>query len=176
MFNTLFIISIILLLKTGMDVLFLAKIDAYNRTNRVRYFIITFAETAFGILGLSIVLEMMGDNYFYMFAYAAGATLAAFISTLIKRKLDDRLEGQRKFFARITLEEHIDEHELVDELRDNEFEFVVEKQQYISGKWRTVIQGSLEDRRRMWQLKDILRGRKGKHLVIMRAEDMYFLP
>lgn len=163
-------------MKAGMDVLFLGKIDAYNRSNKLYYILVTFIETAFGILGLSIVLNMVNQHWVYMFVYAAGAAMAAVISTFIKRRLDDRLEGQRKFFARITLEEHIDEHDLVDELKKNDFEFVVEKQQYISGKWRTVIQGSLENRVRMNILKDILRGRKGKHLVILRAEDVYFLP
>lgn len=176
MFKILVIILSILALKIGMDVLFLAKIDAFNRTNRLYYLAVTFIETAFGIFGLSIVLNMVGSNYYYIFVYAAGAVLAGFISSLIKRRLDDKLEGQRKFFARITLEDAVDETELIDLLREHKFEMVVEKQQYISGKFRTVIQGSLENRLRMNELKDILRGRKGKHLVITRAEDIFYLP
>lgn len=60
-----------------MDVLFVGKIDAYHRTNKFRYFIITFTETAIGIFGLKIALDMMGNNYLFMFAYALGATAAA---------------------------------------------------------------------------------------------------
>lgn len=176
MIKILIIIVSILALKVGMDVLFLAKIDAFNRTNRLYYLIITFIETSFGIFGLSIVLNMVGSNYVYIFVYAFGAVLAAFISSLIKRKLDDKLEGQRKFFARITLDNAIDEKEIVDILVAHNFDFVIENKQYTSGKYRTVMQGSLENRARMNDLKDVLRGRKGKHLVILRAEDIYYLP
>jgi hypothetical protein len=176
MLKMLLVIGAILALKIGMDVLFLAKIDAFNRTNRFYYLMVTFIETSFGIFGLKIVLDMVGDNYFYIFVYAAGAVLAGLISSLIKRRLDDKLEGQRKFFARITLDDSIDETDLIGHLKEHEFEMVVEKQQYISGRFRTVIQGSLENRSRMNELKDILRGRKGKHLVITRAEDIYYIP
>lgn len=169
-------ILVILLLKIGMDTLFLTKIDAYNRTNKLYYLTITFIESSFGIFGLKIVLDLVGGNQFYIFAFALGAVLAGLISSKIKAKMDDKLEGQRKFFARITLEDHIDEIELVDVLRNHSFDFTVESMKYISGASRTVIQGSLENRVRMRELKDILRGRKGKHLVIMRAEDIYYLP
>jgi uncharacterized protein YebE (UPF0316 family) len=168
-------ILLILSVKTGMDILFLAKIDAFNRANRIYYIVVSFIETAFGIFGLSFVLQQVGSNYAYIFAYALGAVAGGLISSKIKAKLDDRLEGQRKFFARITLEEHVDEADLVEKLREGDFDFVVKKEQYLTGQTRTVIQGSLDDRKRMWQLKDILRGRKGKHLVILRAEDIFFL-
>ncbi len=168
-------IILVLSVKTGMDVLFLAKIDAFNRGNRLYYIMVSFVETAFGIFGLSLVLQKVSSNYLYIFAYAFGAVAGGLISSKIKAKLDDRLDGQRKFFARITLEEHIDEEDLVEKLREGNFDFVVKKEHYLTGQTRTVIQGSLDDRKRMWQLKDILRGRPGKHLVILRAEDIYFL-
>jgi hypothetical protein len=168
-------IFIILSLKTGMDVLFLAKIDAFNRSNRLYYLFTSFIETAFAIFGLSIVLQKVGLHWGYIFVYALGAVFGGLISSRIKARLDDRLEGQRKFFARITLEEHVDESDLIEELREGNFDFVVKKEHYLTGQTRTVIQGSLDDRQRMWQLKDILRGRKGKHLVIMRAEDVYLI-
>ncbi|MDA3809948.1 MAG: hypothetical protein PF518_06390 [Spirochaetaceae bacterium] len=166
---------VILTLRAGQDVLFLAKIDAYNRSNRVYSTIINFVEAMYGITVISIILGLMTSNIYYVIVYGFGSALGGTISSLIKGKLDNRLEGQRKFFARITLEEHIDEEDLVDELRKHDFEFMVEKQKYISGKYRTVIQGSLANRQRMNLMKDILRGRPGKHLVIMRAEDVYMI-
>jgi hypothetical protein len=166
---------LILILRAGQDVLFLAKIDAFNRANRLYSTIINFIEAMYGITVISIILGLMSKNIFYVVIYGLGSVLGGNISSLVKSRLDNKLEGQRKFFARITLEEHIDEADLVDELRKHEFEFMVEKQKYISGRYRTVIQGSLENRMRMNLLKDILRGRPGKHLVIMRAEDIYMI-
>lgn len=168
-------ILLILSLKIGQDVLFLGKIDAFNRSNKVYYLTVSFIESAYAIMVLGYVLSLMSNSYFYVLVYGAGAILGGIISSKIKAKLDNRLEGQRKFFARITLDDHIDEEDLVEKLKENDFEFVVEKQKYISGNYRTVIQGSLEDRKRMWELKELLRGRKGKHVVIMRAEDVYML-
>lgn len=164
---------LILTLRAGQDVLFLAKIDAFNRSNKLYSRIINFIEAMYGITVISIILGLMRTNIYYVVIYGLGSVLGGTISSLIKARLDNKLEGQRKFFARITLEEHIDEENLVDVLRDHNFEFMVERQKYISGKYRTVIQGSLENRQRMRLLKDILRGRPGKHLVIMRAEDVY---
>lgn len=168
-------IALILFLKVGQDVLFLGKIDAFQRGNKLYYRVISFIEAAYGITVLGFVISLMSTSFYYILVYGAGAVLGAIISSKIKSRLDHKLEGQRKFFARITLDDHIDETDLIQSLKDNDFEFVVEKQRYISGEMRTVIQGSLEDRQRMWQLKELLRGRKGKHVVIMRAEDVYML-
>lgn len=60
--SPLLIVFVILFMKAGMDVLFLGKIDAYNRSNKLYYILVTFIETAFGILGLSIVLNMVNQN------------------------------------------------------------------------------------------------------------------
>lgn len=168
-------ILLILVLKIGQDVLFLGKIDAFQRGNKLYYWGISFVEAAYGISVLGYVIALMSSSFYYIFIYGAGAVLGAIISSKIKSRLDNKLEGQRKFFIRITLDDHIDETELIDVLKEHDFEFVVEKQLYISGQFRTVIQGSLEDRQRMWELKELLRGRKGKHVVIMRAEDVYML-
>ena len=166
---------LILVLRAGQDVLFLAKIDAFNRSNRLYSRIINFIEAMYGITVISIILGLMSTNMLYLLVYGLGSVLGGTISGMVKKKLDDKLEGQRKFFARITLEENIDEEDLVKELKTNNFEFMVQKQEYISGNFKTVIQGTLQNRQRMNQLKDILRGRPGKHLVILRAEDIYMI-
>jgi hypothetical protein len=168
-------IVVILSLKTGMDVLFLAKIDAFNRSNRLYYVIVGFIETAFGIFGLSIVLQKVGLHFGYIFVYAFGAVIGGIISSRIKARLDDRLEGQRKFFARITLDEGTDPDDFISALKEAGFDLVIKEERFLSGAVRTVLQGGLDDRKRMWELKEILRGRTGKHLVILRAEDIYFL-
>jgi hypothetical protein len=172
--NTLNIL-LILALKIGQDVLFLGKIDAFNRSNKFYYLTISFIESAYAIFVIGYILNLMTSSVWYIFVYGFGAIFGSLISSIIKGHLDDKLEGQRKFFARITLEDHIDETDLIEELKKNDFDFAVEKREYISGESRTVIQGSLENRKRMNELKDILRGRKGKHLVIMRAEDVFIV-
>ena len=168
-------IVLILFLKIGQDVLFLGKIDAFNRSNRIYYLIISFIESAYAISVLSYVLVLMSSSYLYVLIYGFGAIMGAIISSFFKNKLDDKLNGQMKFFARITLDDAIDETDLIEKLKENKFDMVVSKEQYTSGKFRTVLQGSLKDRQEMWDLKDILRGRSGKHLVIMRAEDVYMV-
>ncbi len=176
MITAILTVLLVLVLKIGMDILFLIKLDSFNRASKVRYLIMSFLDTGFGIFGLKIVLDIIDANYWYVAIYAFGAVIAGLISSKIKAKLDDKLDGQRKFYARITFDDSVDESEVVEELTKQDFDFAIEKQQYTSGKFRTVIQGSLENRQRMWALKDILRGRKGKHLVIMRAEDIFYLP
>lgn len=166
---------VILTLRAGQDVLFLAKIDAFNRSNRLHSTIINFIEAMYGITVISIILGLMATNIYYVVVYGFGSVVGGTISSFLKGKLDNKLEGERKFFARVTLDEDIDEEDLVEELRKKDFEFVVEKQKYISGEYRTVFQGSLANRQRMNQLKEILRGRPGKHLVILRAEDVYMI-
>ena len=100
--------------------------------------------------------------------------LGGLLSSIIKRKLDNKLEGQRKFFARISLDDSRDRSELYEELIKHDFDFAVEEIEYTSGNIRTVLSGSLRNRKRMWELKEILRGRPGKHLVIIRAEDIIY--
>lgn len=173
--NIILNIILILILKIGQDVLFLGKIDAFNRNNKLYYLLISFIESAYAISVLGYILILMSTSYIFILIYGIGAILGAFFSSLIKKRLDNKLEGQRKFFVRITLDDEIDEKDLIDKLKKEGFEMIVEKQKYISGECRTIIQGSLIDRQQMWKLKDILRGRPGKHLVIMRAEDVYMV-
>lgn len=168
-------ILLIIVLRSVLDVLFLGKIDAFNRANKPYYLTTSFLESAYSIAVIGFVISLMDSSFWYVLAYGGGAILGGLISAKIKAKLDNKLEGQRKFFTRITIDDEVDPKPLIEALKEHNFDFMVKKEQYINGNFRTVIEGSLEDRQRMWELKDVLRGRKGKHVVIIRAEDVYMI-
>ena len=117
----------------------------------------------------------MEKSIYYVIFFGLGSILGGLASSAIKRKLDNKLEGQRKFYARISLDDDNDRTELINILIQHKYEFTVDKQEYINGKIRTVIQGSIENRQRMHELKEILRNRPGKFVTILRAEDVYML-
>lgn len=158
-----------------MDVLFLGKMDSFYKNDKIKMVIYGFTESVFAVLVLSIIIGLMQTNIFFSIIYGLGAVLGMRISSFIKSRLDDKLEGQRKFFVRITMDEHYDYDEVVWLLKESEFDFTVVDKKYISGEHRIVMEGSVENRERLNRIKDILRGRKGKHVVILRAEDVYML-
>ncbi len=166
---------LILLLRVGQDTLFLAKIDAFNRGNRIYSMSINFFEAMYTITVIKIILDLMQKNVYYVIFFGIGSLLGGLVSSSIKRKLDNKLEGQRKFYARISLDDDKDRSELIETLNQHNFEFTVDIKEYINGKTRTVIQGSIDNRKRMYELKEILRGRPGKFVTILRAEDVYML-
>ena len=164
---------IVLSLRIVQDVLFLAKIDAFNRSARVKILIFNFIEALYTISVFKVIIDLMDSSYFYAVIFALGSSIAGVIVSKVKSRLDDKLEGQRKFFARISIDRDEDTNELIQLLKERDFDFIVDDKRYITGVKRTVIQGSLENRERVWELKELLRGRPGKHLVILRAEDAY---
>ncbi len=168
-------ISLILILTAGKDLLFLAKIDAFNRSNKLYLAIVNFVEASYAIIAIKVVLDLMTGHILFALVFGMGSVTGGLISSVIKGKLDNRLEGQKKFYARIALDDDIDRSELIKTLAARGYEFTLDTKEYITGKTRTVIQGSLENRKRMLELKEILRGRKNKHVVILRAEDVYLL-
>ena len=136
---------------------------------------INFVEAIYGITVIKIVLDLMKQNYFYVFVFGLGSMIGGLIVYKIKQKVDYKLQGQRKYFARISLENDVDRSELIDTLIAHDFEFTVDVKKYINGKIKTIIQGSLDNRKRMQELKDILKGRPGKHVTILSADDVYLL-
>ena len=175
MFDIILTALLILLLRVGQDTLFLAKIDAFNRANKVYSMSVNFFEAMYTITVIKIVLDLMQKNVYFVIFFGLGSLLGGLVSSAIKGKLDNKLEGQRKFYARISLDDDKDRTELIDTLIHHKYEFTVDKKEYINGKTRTVIQGSIENRQRMYELKEILRGRPGKYITILRAEDVYML-
>lgn len=164
---------IVLTARVIQDFLFLRKIDSFNRNDKVRSMIYNFVDAVYSISVLKVIIELMDQSYMYVILFGMGSIVGGLIISKIKTKMDNKLEGQRKFFARISIEEDLDTSSLLNILKDRDFDFTVDVKAYINGKRRTVIQGSLENRQRMEELKEILRGRKGKHVTIFRAEDVY---
>ncbi|MDC7236086.1 MAG: hypothetical protein PQJ58_22885 [Spirochaetales bacterium] len=169
------IAGMILLLRIGQDTLFLAKIDAFNRGNKYYSLSINFFEAMYGITVIKIILGLMQTNPFYVVIYGVGSILGGLLSSAIKKKLDKKLIGQRQYYARISLENDRDRSELIKTLSDNNFDFTMSTREYLNGKTRLIIEGSLENRSRMIELKDILRGRPGKHVTFLRADEIYLL-
>jgi len=166
---------LILLLRIGMDTLFLAKIDAFNRGNKLYSMAINFFEAMYGITVIKIILDLMNKSVYFVIFFGLGSLIGALISSSIKKRIDNKLEGQRKFYARISLENDKDRSELIDLLIEHKFEFTFDVKEYITGKTKTVLQGSVDNRKRMYELKELLRGRTGKHVTILRAEDVYLI-
>lgn len=158
-----------------MDILFLGKMDSFYKSEKIKMMAYGFIESIYAILVLSIIIGLMETNVLYSVIYGVGAIIGMRVSSIIKRKLDDKLEGQRKFFVRITFDERYDYDEVIELMKQSGFDFTVDEQQYISGYNRVVIQGSIDNRSKLEEVKEILRGRKGKHVVILKAEDTYLL-
>ena len=169
------IAAIILLLRIGQDTLFLAKIDAFNRGNKYYSMGINFVEAMYGITVIKIILDLMQASLWYVLIYGVGSLLGGLLSSFIKKRLDHKLQGERPYFVRISLESDIDRSDLVKTLAERHFSFTLAKREYLSGETKIVIEGSLDNRSRMLELKDILRGRPGKHVTIFKADEVYFL-
>ena len=175
MINPIIAAGAILLLRIGQDMLFLTKIDAFSRNNKYYSMGINFIEAIYGISVIKIILDLMSQSIWYVLIFGLGSLLGALIVTTIKQKIDWKLQGHRKYFARISLESDIDRTELIQTLKEHNFEFTLDVKEYINGKIKTIIQGSLDNRGRMHELKDILKDRPGKHVTIIRADDIYLL-
>lgn len=158
-----------------LDIFFLAKMDAFYKSQKIKLIIFGFLEAIYSVVVIKIVIDLMAIHWSLSLLYGIGAILGIFVSDWIKRRLDKKLEGQRKFFVRLTLDEEHDYHELVWLLAEEGFQLTIQSKEYISGGHRTVIQGSLENRKQLERFKEILRGRKGKHLTILRAEEVYLM-
>ncbi|MBF9015845.1 MULTISPECIES: hypothetical protein [unclassified Oceanispirochaeta] len=175
MSDVLQIAGMILLLRIGQDTLFLAKIDAFSRGNRFYSLGINFFEAMYGITVIKIILSLMQQNPYYVIIYGLGSMLGGQLSGFIKKKLDKQLIGQRQYYVRISLESDKDRTELIQILSDREFEFTMSTRTYLNGNSKLIIEGSIANRQRMIELKEILRGRPGKHVTFLRADEIYLL-
>jgi hypothetical protein len=110
MLNIFLVIGLILLLRVGQDTLFLAKIDAFNRGNLYYSMGINFIEAIYGITVIKIILDLMDLSPFYVIAFGGGSLLGGLVIGSIKRKLDRKLMGQRRYFSRISLENDVDRY------------------------------------------------------------------
>jgi uncharacterized membrane protein YqhA len=87
---------LILILRIGQDTLFLAKIDAFNRGNKLYSMSINFFEAMYAITVIKIILDLMDKSIYYVLFFGLGSLLGGLVSSTIKTKLDNKLEGQRK--------------------------------------------------------------------------------
>jgi len=165
---------LVFFLKIGIDILGYFKNDAFNKGNKIYFILTNLTEALYWVLLYKTIIEAINKDWIFLIIFGVGAILSAFLQTHFKMKLDDKIHGQRKFFARITIVDDNRVDEIVDALSEHRFELAITKNQvYTTGRMHTVITGSLEDRKRMNELKDVLRNKTGFHVVIMRAEDIF---
>ncbi len=163
-------------LKLGIDILQYFKNEAFTKSNKILFITMHLAEAMYWVLLYKIILEAIKESYIFLPIFGLGAFLSAFVQTHLKTKFDDKIHGQRKFFVRITIIEPEMLDPIVTELTVNGYELALtEKQLYTNGKTHTVITGSLENRKQMNEIKNILRNKKGFHVVFLRAEDIYVM-
>ena len=168
--------SFIFFLKVGVDLLSYFKIDAFNKSQKFYYSVINLIETVYVVYAMKITLDAARESLWYLIVFGAGAVVSGLLSTIFKSRLDDKIKGQRKFFTRITVVDHTKLAEIVQALKDHNFDLAItEEQIYTSGEIHSVIAGSLEDRKRMNEIKNILRNKTGFHVVFIRAEDIFMV-
>ena len=86
--------------------------------------------------------------------------------------MNKRLIGERQYYARISFTGNED---LADKLKDDGYIFTVEEREFLDGKKRTIIEGSLENRARKERLKAHLKGRTDKLVTIIPAREVYWM-
>ncbi|GAK59718.1 hypothetical protein U27_06703 [Candidatus Vecturithrix granuli] len=160
----------ILLGRVFQDVFFLGKIDAFNRENKVYMAIINFVEALYGISIIKLTIDLMRSNFFYAVLFGMGSTIGGFVVLILKKKFNNTLEGQRKYFVRIAVPANTSD--LVAQMRDAGFKFAWTEQQYVNGINRIVIEITLKNRKELEGLKAILRSYKDMFVTILHAEDV----
>lgn len=170
--NPIIAVSFIFLGRIFLDVFFLGKMDAFYKDDKLKLIIFGFLEAVYSVVVLSIVIGLMETHWLYSATYGIGAIAGIYVSSFIKKRLDKKLEGQRKFFVRVSMQ---DPTNLFDILQRHGFSFEYRESKYINGRKRYVIEGSIDTRERLEEMKQILQGRRNKHVTILRAEETYML-
>ena len=86
-------ISAIILLRIVQDILFLTKIDAFNRNNRVYSSFVNFIEATYGFIAIKFILQAMDTNYFLAVFVGIASILGGLLSYVIIYRIDaDKIE------------------------------------------------------------------------------------
>lgn len=161
----------ILLGRVFQDIFFLSKIDAFNRENKIYMAIINFIEALYGISIIKLTIDLMRSHFFYAVLFGVGSTIGGFVVLFIKKKLNNSLEGQRKYFVRIAVP--AGSSDLVAQMMKAGFKFAWTEQQYVNGINRIVVEITLKNKKELDRLKTILRNHKDMFVTILHAEDVF---
>ncbi len=163
---------IVLIGRIMQDILFNLKIEMFNRGKKIGVFCINFFESMVAIYVIKLVIDLINQNIFLLGFLGIGSSLGGIIVIFLRQKMNKKLIGQRKYFVRISIQ---DSDELLNILKERKFIFTVTKNKFLDGKTRTIIEGSLENRKRKEELKEILRGRENKLVTIIPAREVYWV-
>ena len=154
------------------DLVFNFKIEMFNRGKLSGVFGINFIESIIGMSVIALVVSYIDEDPRLLIFLGFGSSVGGMIVIKLRDLMNRKLVGQRQYYARISYRGNDD---LVDVLRAEKFMFTVQKQDFLDGYERTVIEGSLENRARKEQLKKILKGREDKLVTIIAAREVYWV-
>ncbi|MDC7225490.1 MAG: hypothetical protein PQJ61_01855 [Spirochaetales bacterium] len=154
------------------DIVFNFKIEMFNRGKLSGVFGINFIESIIGMTVIAMVVGYIDDDPRLLLFLGLGSSVGGMIVIQIRTLMNRRLEGQRRYYARVS---YVGNEDLVEILKNDEFIFTVETREFIDGMKRTIIEGSLENRARKELFKEHLKGRPDKLVTIIPASEVYWV-
>ncbi|MBI9104608.1 MAG: hypothetical protein JEY99_19485 [Spirochaetales bacterium] len=154
------------------DLVFNFKIEMFNRGKVSGVFGINFIESIIGMSVIAMVVGYIGDDPRLLLFLGLGSSVGGIIVIKIRELMNVKIVGQRKYYTRISFTGNKD---LVDILKAESYLFTVKEQEFLDGKTRTIVEGSLENRARKEKLKGILKGRPDKLATIIPAREVYWV-
>ena len=154
------------------DMLFNIKIEMFNRGNLKGIIGFNFIESIVAIYIIKIVIDLVNQNILLLVFLGAGSSIGGLVVLFIRRKINLKLIGERKYFVRIS---YTGNDDLVDVLKNAGYELAVRSMEYLDGTKRMVLEGSLANRARKEELKSYLKGRPDKHVTIIAAREVYWI-
>ena len=152
------------------DLVFNFKIEMFNRGKKSGVFGINFVESIIGMSVIAMVVKYIDTDPRMLVFLGLGSSIGGLIVIKLRDLMNIKVIGQRQYFARIS---YLGNEDLVDLLRKDGYIFTVETKEFLDGKVRTILEGSLENRARKERLKGHLKDRPDKLVTIIPAREVY---
>jgi len=173
MHNLLIIGTIVFFGRVVQDIFFLGKIDAFQKSKKPYMMAMNFLDAVYGILMLRYVIHYIDISVLFAVVFGLGSAIGGLLIIKLRDRLNKRLKGQRRFFIRISSPKKM--LDLISLLKKEKYQFSIDRKKYTDGKVMTVLEGGVDTVVRKDRIKELLRGRMDKHVVIVRAEEVYYL-
>ena len=155
------------------DLMFNLKIEMFNRGNKAGVFGVNFFESIVGISIIAIMVRFITEGPItLLIALGLGSSIGGLLVITIRGRMNERLVGQRQYFVRVA---YTGNEDLIDILSGEGYSLSVRQQEFTDGISRTVIEGSMENRARKEQFKQLLKGRENKFVTIVPAREVYWV-
>ena len=152
------------------DLVFNFKIELFNRGKMAGVFGINFIESIIGMTVIAMVVKFIDKDPRLLVFLGLGSSIGGLIVLKIRDLMNIKVIGQRQYFARISYSGNDD---LIEILRKDGYLFTMEQRDFLDGRTRTILEGSLENRERKEHLKYLLKGREDKIVTIIPAREVY---